>query len=694
MSFSSPYNFTPLVSQVFNPMAQHINQDSPLEHGLFGTIELEIKNLNPLMIGDHQLDIDKPQNFFKTPDGKPAIPCTSVKGMIRSILETATGSAISMNDNLFSQRDLSSASTEYMKILKGKKTGWLTWSEAKKCWEIYPTENGFKTIRHTHDVSHNGKSTNTDVEHILDDLMTDDLSVHNIESAVDRYKKILETKPELNKIGACVELIRNQYLVVTNQLEGCGKRREFLFSAPNKTKAFEVPKDVFQKFVYVMQKSQTEIGAAHWQYLKNFDKEGIPVFYITDSQKNIKAFGLPSLFRLPYEKSLFDLIPSSHRPENTVNQLDFTRLLFGDIGRDEQQSISRKGRISFSTFKTNSVGTYRADTVILNNPKASYYPAYLKQVDGDLKNFNNAGQISGFKRYLPHEIIKKSRLTNDNTNVQKQINVLTSSHTFKGKVRIHNLTEAELGALLWALTLDSDNANYVQLLGMGKPLGYGKIKISIKNLDLKCNNPDDAIKTIRDYIDTFYALLGAHNLLEQQLATLKASMRIGVKPENELDYLTLDPKNKKDGDEFEKMRKNKRRLGDLNAAPEIAELDEIKKRLQKPISDLKQKMDDKQQQIRLKEDAKKQEEIEAKAAAKQVEDLANRNPVEKLIEDIFEGQINKAALEKLVASPELYRNLSIEDQATLKQKIEINDWFKGLKKKRANWRKKLPDLLK
>jgi CRISPR-associated protein (TIGR03986 family) len=690
MSFSSPYNFAPLVSQVFNPIAQKLNQDAPLENGAFGTIDIEIKNLNPLMIGDHQLDATKPQPFFKMPDGKPAIPGTSVKGMIRSMLETATGSAIQMDDNLFSQRDLTSASTEYMKTLKSKKTGWLIWSEAKSCWEIHPTESGYKTIRHTDDVL----STNTDVEDILDGFFPNERAIHKIESAVDRYEEILKAKPQLNKIGACVELKKDKFLVVTNQLEDCGKRREFLFTPPSKAKAFDVPKEVFQKFEYVMQEAQTDVGAAHWQYLKQFDKEGIPVFYISDQQNKIKAFGLPSLFRLPYEKRLFDLIPNSHRPKN-INQLDFARLLFGDIGRDEHQSISRKGRVSFSVFKTQSVGSYKTDTVILNTPKASYYPAYLKQVDGDLKNFNKAGQITGFKRYLPHQNIKQSKLSDDNTNVQKQIDVLTSTHTFTGKVRVHNLTEAELGALLWALTLDSDNENYVHLLGMGKPLGYGKVKISIKNFNLDCNNPSDSVKTIRDYIDAFYTLLGSEDLLGEQLWTLKASMRKGIKPDSELHYLTLDLKKKKDGDDFEKMRKDKRRLGDLNCAPEVAELQAIQLRLEQPIATLKQTILDKKEQIRANEAAAEQARLDAEAEVKKADALANRNPVDALIEDVFEGEINKTALNKLIENPKLYENLALEDKAKLKQKIEINDWFRSLKKKRSDWRKKkLPNLLK
>lgn len=695
MSFSSPYNFVPLTGYVHTPLAQKITQDSPLEEGISGVLEIEITNLNPLMIGDHETEQDDAQPFFKTPDNRPAIPGTSIKGMLRSLLESATGSAIQMDDNLFSQRDLTKANNEYMTTLKNKSSGWLKWDKENNAWFIFPTKDKYKTIRHSHGISHNQKNANTDVEPILEDLLRVSPAIHEIEEAQERYKAILKAKPKANKIGACAEVLSDKYLVVSNQLEGCSKRREFLFSAPGK-QGLEVSEEVFQKFVYVMDESQTKIGSGHWNYLKQFDSQGIPVFFIKQD-KEIKAFGLASLFRLPYEKRLYDLIPNSHRPENTVKSFDFSRLLFGDIGQDDLRTISRKGRVSFGLCKTQSVGTYDNRTVLLNNPKPSYYPAYLKQREGQLDNFNKSNQINGFKRYLPHQNLKSSTLNDENTNVQKNIQVLTSTHTFKGKVRVHNITPVELGALMWALTLDEENNNqYVHLLGMAKPLGYGKVKIKLAQQNLYSNNSEQLILNPQDYIALFYQYLAANDLFNDNFATLKASMRLGVKPENELHYLKLDPK-KKD-DEFSKKKNNNQRLGDLNTSIEEEFIAKVKQTYAAEIDTLqtllKEQENSKLQKEKLEIELAEQAERDAENATKQAELEAQKSDFERLFENDLKGEINKAALNTLIDKPELYQSMQNEDKQALKNRIEANPWFRGLKRKRSKWRDQLPDLLK
>lgn len=58
--------------------------------------------------------------------------------------------------------------------------------------------------------------------------------------------------------------------------------------------------------------------------------------------------------------------------------------------------------------------------------------------------------------------------------------VINSNSEFAGKIRFENLTNEELGALLFALDLPE---NLHHKIGMGKPLGLGSIKIEV-NLDI------------------------------------------------------------------------------------------------------------------------------------------------------------------------------------------------------------------
>lgn len=96
---------------------------------------------------------------------------------------------------------------------------------------------------------------------------------------------------------------------------------------------------------------------------------------------------------------------------------------------------------------------------------------------------------------------------------------------------------------------------------------------------------------------------------------------------------------------------------------------------------------------RLTELEKKQAQEEANAK-KEREKKLNRSPFDALFEDVFKKEINKAALNRLIAEPSLYQSLSDEDRLQLINKIEVSPWFKGLRARRSNWRKKLPDLLK
>jgi CRISPR/Cas system CSM-associated protein Csm3 (group 7 of RAMP superfamily) len=55
---------------------------------------------------------------------------------------------------------------------------------------------------------------------------------------------------------------------------------------------------------------------------------------------------------------------------------------------------------------------------------------------------------------------------------------------FTAKIQVTNLNEAELGALLWLLNLGSDGNHFLKI-GGGKPLGFGSVKVTVKNLDLR-----------------------------------------------------------------------------------------------------------------------------------------------------------------------------------------------------------------
>lgn len=74
------------------------------------------------------------------------------------------------------------------------------------------------------------------------------------------------------------------------------------------------------------------------------------------------------------------------------------------------------------------------------------------------------------------DAVKKYILT-DSTSQYTLIKPIKPRMNFEGRIRFENLTEVELGALLFVLSLPE---NLYHRIGMGKPIGLGTVKITPK----------------------------------------------------------------------------------------------------------------------------------------------------------------------------------------------------------------------
>src|SRR5690554_4208995 len=86
----APYNFVPVNTQVFFPdWSEKISHDIPFSDGESGRIDIEIEAVSPLFIRnskDSNNDRDPAEDFFQA-KGLPYIPGSSLKGMIRNMVE-------------------------------------------------------------------------------------------------------------------------------------------------------------------------------------------------------------------------------------------------------------------------------------------------------------------------------------------------------------------------------------------------------------------------------------------------------------------------------------------------------------------------------------------------------------------------------------------------------------------------------
>ncbi|MFS8037560.1 RAMP superfamily CRISPR-associated protein [Xanthobacter sp. AM11] len=262
----------------------------------------------------------------------------------------------------------------------------------------------------------------------------------------------------------------------------------------------------------------------------------VPVFYVgrlEGSQGRDFAFGLTRLFKVPHERCVGDVLGSQprHAPWRNASPThyapDFVENLFGfvlepdDIGlgfgdRVSPQAAALKGRVSCShaaLLPQTPARELQSIATVMMAPRASYAPFYLRSEAE--KDYSAATQpkLAGRKRYLPRrtpDMAFAAAQTQMQTQLTEQIRRLEATGkgvsadiqsdliflapakdaelTFRGAIRLHNVTAAELGAVLFALTHGGDPAKpYRHMIGRARPFGAGQMRIAALRLAVEPN---------------------------------------------------------------------------------------------------------------------------------------------------------------------------------------------------------------
>lgn len=537
-----------MAENVHYPAWQNISHDQPTEDGISGTINYELTNDSPLLVGESVLSEDgiDTVNFFQTPDSNYAIPGTSIKGLIRNWIEIVTHSKLNfINDTWLSYRDLHNK--EYTNSLSsrgGSQAGWLKFEDG--FWRLYPAELTFvKSL---------------DINALFGKQAIDGgRSAQKIYGELGGLKKIGFTQEVIRNKNTATKLSKNSkqspnegWLIVTGQVQRLdnknksAKKNNYIFSAPKAEPLAFKNEQVIQVFLDIVgkeverskKKSEDKDSESLFSYLKKLKHEhGVPVFYVKDGSQ-VSHIGLSKMFRFAYDYSIGQLRHDSHLDENT--NLDFSELLFGAINDD----VSRKGRTDFSlaTCETNCE-PIKLPLTTLGAPKSSFYPAYIEQTsaNGKFNTYNqNQAKLSGFKRYGVHTEFNQHNLPSPmfngklNKSIAKQLLPLPSQQSFVGKVRFHNLKPQELGAILYALKMTERRGIY-HSLGMGKPLGLGKVKF--QNISLQTLEHQSI--SIENLLDKFEHYIQHDTQSEETLAYLTVMQSEHAFSDESLEYISF-----------------------------------------------------------------------------------------------------------------------------------------------------------
>jgi len=500
---TAPFNFVPLSEKVFFPdWAEKVSHDIPFEDSQSGCIDITITAKSPIFIRDHKKQEEFCQHIYPNGEKQYYIPATSVKGMVRNVLEIMSFSKMSMfNDDTYAVRDLSDSKNFYMTEMK-KDTfcGWL-----KKTDDGYVIEDCGKAGRIKHeeidklyDIQFASKfKKGTFGNKAKDKIAVKKYELINNENYTFPLKHIGTSTVGDKRYSYDVNSSLVGTLVLTGQPSGrdenrkipSGKVYEFIFFKPQQT--IKLHENVYKKFLfaYFDERTTEPKESEDWKYWKKELKkeEGrVPVFFQKNSEGEIEHIGLSYLYKLPYKHSVGGGIPKSHKNKN---EIDLAETMFGYV----EENNTLKGRIQFSHFKANdSLEKLSLKTVdvVLGTPRASYYPMYVKQIENNLYTtfMDDEFSISGWKRYPINTKIETYKLpTNKEGVVNKKVvttfSPLKEGVVFEGKIRYHNLKNAELGALLSALTFHNTQGCFHNI-GMAKSLGYGKIELKINNMEI------------------------------------------------------------------------------------------------------------------------------------------------------------------------------------------------------------------
>lgn len=512
---TAPYNFVPLPERVFN-VADGIQvgekRIKPWEtHDRFvtgthsGSIELTIETLTPLFIRGPVRQQDgawddrdsrlRPEPYT-TPDGRPAIPGSSLRGMVRTLVEILSFSKIqpvSTARPFFrtvarDRRDrIGRAYGKRMRRGVGVRGGWL--QRQGDDWSILECEVlRVKRSILPNDI-HQDNRPNWEHQHKQCWVDVRDNLVSRIVFTADASKK-----------SGC--------LVLTGNVPD--KKREFVFLDPAAdARRIAIPQQIWDRFHDDDQITQWQEKAfprdqpqEGCRRAPGHLRDGEPVFFLVDdnarsvdSPDGLVFLGRAGMFRFPYDRSPADLVAQVLRDA----QLDLAEAMFGKA--DPGATI--KGRVYFDdAIATDGGPTWFEPAIvpqILSAPKPTTFQHYLTQdgtrgkdklttyIDGDhttirghklyWHRWNNHSDVSQVREQNEdHDALRDSLQSPSPRDTQHTIiRPVKAGVTFVGRVRFENLTDVELGALLHALQLPSRCAHR---LGMGKPLGLGSVRIT------------------------------------------------------------------------------------------------------------------------------------------------------------------------------------------------------------------------
>jgi CRISPR-associated protein (TIGR03986 family) len=507
----APYNFVPLPEKVLT-----VPSPAPQDRfeGYSGYFDCELETCTPLyvrgmltpqeMAGGAEAK-DKPEHFSLDGGRTPAIPGSTLRGLLRTLVEVVSyskpGSVTKARQVYRSVGDTTRHGTKYRERIMQEdqknvftpkvQAGYMRFAEGD--WYIQPAQriNDTTFARIPIDKIPPGLSSwdfgekdHKNVSKIF--IQPGRFEYQNVKEGFlqIKYARVLRASPQSGPGLVAAALTRSGRMFT--------KRSEAIVFPPDP--ALPKPNDWLLVDDDTLLDYRNQISPEQEQLLgpQGVLQDGRPVFYLVENDKLV-FFGHTMMMRLPYRKSPYDLLPETMRDEKS---LDLAEVLFGFTKSETAQA----GRVFFSdavcALDQKDLFHEVIHPKILGKPNPTTFQHYLEQPEPDdksrLVDFDDDAALRGNKFYWHKGPIQLDKIVGDPNEVKRhpkqytQIRPVRSGVRFNFQIQFENLTQQELGALCWILRIGA-RQDLCLKVGMAKPLGMGAVRVTanLHTMDVK-----------------------------------------------------------------------------------------------------------------------------------------------------------------------------------------------------------------
>jgi len=501
--FSYPYNFVSLGE------IEEIKREKRVKGEHSGKIKCSLKNLTPIFIGNKTDEKEEKTLTLKVEGNeKYVIPASTLKGELRNIIEVLTTSCI---------KNVEEERLDYRGSAGGRKN---VFGIIKK----FPTANDDGIIIEADKVKVNRKKVLSNYKpgfypiKVANNLLVKDYIKRaklkpNYKKGEDDPNAINSTN-EFNKVQQGGTL--NATLWVSSFIPN--KKYEKLL-IPNE-KHYSFTKSDYEDLLYLIKQRKEAEEKKPPKNRENFYidelKEGDTIIFEVNGKGKIENFSFSEIPRLRYKMSPLDLVPEEFHPCTTEN-LCFACRMFGTIGdhsknekgeKKQEKTVAMRSKVFISdALSINPINKTMEEKLILKSlgePHPSLTRFYLENNGTYDKNFKIRGRKfywhhtekikagKGYKNYL--KTISDSTSTSTNSTIW----FLRPDQNFEFEVSFKDLTDEELGILIYSLELEKD---LLHKFGKAKAFGLGSCEIKITDCLLESSEKYSSFVKVYEKMD-------------------------------------------------------------------------------------------------------------------------------------------------------------------------------------------------